>query len=101
MRKSNLIASLFCLGSFLSAFLCQVPGFGNLNSIGETPYPPSSFFPDKIWGVNNAMDIRWPNGVIPYTFDYTSSNPADNITLSIINMLLYIRFKNQITLDLA
>ena len=77
----NLVVLICCIG-FLPNFLCQVPGFGTQNSIGQTLYPPSSFYPDELWGVNNAYDNRWPNGIIPYTFDYTSSNPADNITLS-------------------
>ncbi len=78
----NLKVLLFCISCFLPDFHFQVPGFGTENSIGQTPYPPSSFYPTETWGVNNAYDNRWPNGIIPYTFDYTSSNPADNITLS-------------------
>ena len=82
MRTNNLLLLICCIGCLLPAVLCQVPGFGDLNSIGQTHYPPSSFYPDETWGVNNAYDKRWPNGIIPYTFDHTTSNPADNITLS-------------------
>lgn len=87
----NLVAVFCCIVGFLPAFHFQVPGFGVLNSIGQTPYPPSSFFPDELWGVNSGFSNKWPNGIIPYTFDFTSSNPDDRITLSISYNKLYFK----------
>ena len=82
MRNQNLILFLVSFIGFFPGFLFQVPGYGDLNSIGKSPYPPSSFYPDETWGVNNANENRWPNGIVPYIFDYNSSDPSDNITLS-------------------
>lgn len=82
MKAYNLFYFLCCLAELLPTLHCQVPGFGEKNSIGKTPFPPSSFYPDETWGVNNANDNRWPNRIIPYNFDYTACDLADNITLS-------------------
>lgn len=82
MKVPNFVILFGCFAGFLPAFDFQVPGYGNLNSIGKTPYPPSSFYPTEVLGVNGGYDSRWPNGIIPYTFNYESSDPANNITLS-------------------
>ena len=83
--RLNFFIRKICCTNFIlyvQSTLFQGPGFGIQYSIGKNPYPPSSFFPDETWGINNGRDNRWPNGIIPYTFDYTRSDPADNITLS-------------------
>lgn len=85
MEAFNLLFFLSCFAGFLPTLDSQVPGFGDKNSIGPTPFPPASFYPAETWGVNSADDDRWPNGIIPYNFDYTASDPSDNITLSIPN----------------
>ena len=82
MKDLHLILFLFSIFGFFPGFHFQVPGFGDLNSIGQSPYPPSTFYPDEIWGVYSAEDNRWPDGIVPYIFDHESSDPSDNITLS-------------------
>jgi len=47
----------------------QIVGWGIQNSIGISPFPPSSFFPNSTKGVNDGRDFTWPNGIIPYDFD--------------------------------
>ncbi len=79
MRETDFVF-LFCVTSFFPGIHLQVPGFGDQKSIGVSPFPPSSFFPDEVWGVNNGRDNRWPNGIIPYTFSYTKSD--DGILMS-------------------
>jgi len=98
MRDLHLILFIFIFICFLSGIRCQVPGFGNLNSIGKSPYPPSSFFPEQIWGVHGGNNNRWPNGIVPYIFDHNSSDPADNLTISkIVYFNFYTGHKIKIT----
>lgn len=58
----------------------QVIGWGPQNSIGKSPFNLSTYFQNYTKGINDYLS--WPNGIVPYTFDYNNVDPGDNSTLS-------------------
>jgi len=59
----------------------QVIGWGPQHSIGISPFNLSTYFQKYTDGINDYFS--WPNGIVPYNFDYKSADPSDNSTLSI------------------
>jgi len=61
----------------------QVIGWGIQNSIGKSPFnPPWYDVKNATEGVYAGDDyFNWPNGIVPYQFDYNATNLGGNITL--------------------
>lgn len=61
----------------------QVVEWGIQKSIGKSPYDPKWYdiqnYTEGVYQGGNYLN--WPNGIIPYEFDYNATNLGGNTTL--------------------